>query len=450
MAVEAATNIETGEMNAAGPGARNCGRCDGEMKTPLKPITKSSTPTNSRFRLLFLAECVRTAGSELSLVAVSIAVIQTGGSAVDVGIVLMARSIPPIAVLLFAGSLIDRFPRGRLMLYASILSMIAQLALSVVFLSGAVNLLVIAIFQAILGAFTALFRPTTVGLIPQIVSPGQLQSANSSIALANNVASIVGPASAGMLLLVLPAATLILFDAITFALAAILVVPLWGVRAKRSTEREKYWAEFAAGWAHLRATRWLWVTILQAMLFQTGFAMFFVLGPILSSEEANGSSLWAIVVTSFGIGAVLGSIIANWYRPRVPVISMQVVLAFCLPLFALLALPLSFLSAIPTALLAGASLSLAGTLGGTFLQRATPDHLLGRVASITSLSSASLRPMGYLSAGLIAASLGASETFAVIGGLLLVSILVTFAMLRPDRDLLVDHSRVERSWVDAE
>lgn len=406
--------------------------------------TRAKLLANRKFRWLLLAECVSTAGTELSLVAVSIAILQNGGSASDLGLVLMARTIPPLAILLFGGVLTDRVPRGRLMLAATLVALAVQLGLGLSFLTGSPGLLVIVMSQAVLGAATALFRPAVVGLLPQLLPERQLQSGNSLLAIAGNTASIVGPASAGLLLLFMSPAYLILFDAATFALAAVFIAFLWNVRLD-STISERYWRQFGAGWIHVVGTRWLRITVLQQLVFQACFAVFFVLGPALAQRESNGGSVWALMATGFGVGAILGSFIALRFRPRVPLLAMQFILVASVPLFALMATSLPLLLIVPLTLLAGASISLADTLWGTYLQQVTPGHMLGRVSSITNLSSASLRPFGYLLAGQIAVLLGTEAAFAIAGALLAASIASTFYVVAPLRATLISPTTAQEA-----
>jgi predicted MFS family arabinose efflux permease len=382
------------------------------------------------------AECISAIGTELSLVATSIAILTTGGTGTDLGIVLMARVLPPIVVLVFGSVLVDRVSRGRILVLLNVLAMTVQILLAVEMLSGGLDVSKVALLQAALGASTALMRPAAIGTLPQIVVPGDEQRATSVLAMSGNVASIVGPASAGLLLLCVEASTLILFDAVTFALAAAFVGVLWRLppAAERGRQFERgYWRQLRTGWLYVMRTRWLCVTVAQQLVVQACFAMFFVIGPVMAEASSRDGSLWAGMVTAFGVGAAGGSVIAYRYRPRVPLLAMQLILILSVPLFAALASPLPFAAAIPGAFLAGAALSLAETIWCTFLQTTTPNAMLGRVVATTDLASAALRPFGYLFAGAFTAEVSATPAFGFVGALLLGSIVVTALVLFPIR-----------------
>ena len=109
-------------------------------------------------------------GSEFSLIAVSFAVITQGGTASDLGLVLMARTLPPLFFLLAGGVWADRLPRARLMISADTASFITQTILGFVLLIGYLNIPLLMILQAVLGSCGAFFRPAAAGLIPEVIS----------------------------------------------------------------------------------------------------------------------------------------------------------------------------------------------------------------------------------------------------------------------------------------
>ncbi len=76
---------------------------------------------NRRFTLLWTAELVSTTGSALTSLASSILIYRLTGSALSVGIMLMASSIPTLLVGLIAGVFVDRFDRKKIMIVADLL-----------------------------------------------------------------------------------------------------------------------------------------------------------------------------------------------------------------------------------------------------------------------------------------------------------------------------------------
>ncbi|WFR83674.1 MFS transporter [Arthrobacter sp. Y-9] len=378
------------------------------------------------------SEALSKLGSEFSLIAVAFAVLAVSGSPSDLGLALMARTFPPVLLLLIGGVWADRFSRAKLMISADLVALVAQASLGLVLLTGHYNIWLVVLFQAMLGSATAMFRPAIAGLIPQTVPKSDLQSANSLISIVGSTAGLVGPVLAGGLMLLVNPGVLILVDAATFLISAAILSKLWSVTNVRRTDAPRNFVrEAGEGISYVLRSRWLSSTIVQSLLFQAGFAVFFTLGPALTLASGGGAQSWGIMVTAFGGGSLLGGLIALHFRPRTPMIAMQFVLILTIPALFAMAFGAPLVLQAIGALLAGAAFALSDTIWDTYLQATTPEDRLGRVASVAGLSGASLRPFGYLLAGFIAVLLGTAVTFVVTATILFASIVVVLLLLLP-------------------
>lgn len=399
------------------------------------------------FRPVLAAEALSKLGSEFSLIAVAFAVLTVTGSAGELGLVLMARTLPPLALLVVGGVWADRLGNARLMIAADLTAFAAQLGLGIVLVTGHYNLPLVMALQAILGSASAMFRPAIAGLIPQTVPDDDLQSANSLVSIVGNSASLLGPVLAGALLTLTEPGLLVLIDAATFACSALLLSRLWslGMPEGGGPSRRRFLSEASEGFAYVARTSWLAATVPQALLFQMGFAVFFTLGPVVALEGGGGASAWGVTVAAFGGGSLLGGLIALRYRPRTPVLAMQLVLVLTLPILLVMAVGGPLVIQLATAALAGAAFALSQTLWETFIQLTTPRDRLGRVVSVATLGAASLRPFGYLLAGWFAVVAGTPGTFAGTALILMSSIVVVTAVLLPARERLSSSATSERS-----
>src|SRR5690348_7297056 len=148
------------------------------------------------FRSVFFAGLVSTFGDFFVPIAISFAVLDLTGSASDLGLVLFARILGQVLLFLAGGVWADRFPRQHV--------------------------------------------PAASGLTPQLVPPEQLQAANGLMYLTLSIGGITGPAVGGILVATSGAGWAILGDAVTFAIAAVLLVripPLGFVERPR----ESFW-----------------------------------------------------------------------------------------------------------------------------------------------------------------------------------------------------------------
>ena len=130
------------------------------------------------------------------------------------------------------------------------------------------------------------------------------------------------------------------------------------------------------------------------------------LGPIVADRELDGASSWAVIVTMFGIGSIVGAALGLRARPRRPMVLCAVAFlgAACQPLI---------IAAAGSTLLIGAFEALAGicvafgfTLWETTLGREVPPAALSRVTSFDWFTSVGLMPLGYALVGPVADAVG--------------------------------------------
>jgi MFS family permease len=130
------------------------------------------------FRLLFGAQAVSIIGDRMVGIALAFAVLELGGSATEVGVVLAARIAPMVATLLIGGVVADRLSRRALMVAADIARLVTQGAIAALLLAGTAEIWMLAVLSGLTGAATGFFNPASTGLMPAIVPSERLQEAN--------------------------------------------------------------------------------------------------------------------------------------------------------------------------------------------------------------------------------------------------------------------------------
>ncbi|HEX2708209.1 MAG TPA: hypothetical protein VHM66_09420, partial [Solirubrobacterales bacterium] len=122
----------------------------------------------------------------------------------------------------------------------------------------------------------------------------------------------------------------------------------------------------------------------------------------MARESLGGSSSWALIAAAFGVGALLGGVLALSFRPRRPLlVGEAAVVLFALPA-ALLAIPAATLVLALGALIAGAAISLAEILYETVAAQYIPQQALSRVSAYDWLGSLALEPLGLALVGPLA------------------------------------------------
>ena len=381
------------------------------------------------FRLLFLGQAVSSLGDRLVPVALAFAVLDLTGSVTDLGIVLAAQTVPLVVFVLLGGVWADRLPRQRVMLGSDAVRALAQGASALLLLEGRAHVWQLAVLQAVYGAAEAFFGPASTAVVPQTVEGSDLQQANALMSLSGNVAAVLGPAFAGVIVATIGAGWGLAIDGATFVASAVFLA-MMRVEPVLLAARASTLAELRAGWHAFRSRTWLWVTVVYFTLF-IGFvyAPLLVLGPQVARTSLGGAGAWAAIATALGLGSLVGGLIGFRWRPRYPL--RVAFLAFLIAgpaLFGLLAAHAPLPLIVAAALVDGASGPLFNTLWYTALQREVPANELSRVSSWDYLGSVGMLPVGQVISGPVAGAIGLSSTLYLAGALFVVLLMAVLAV----------------------
>ena len=147
------------------------------------------------FRLLFAGQTVSVLGDRMVSVALAFAVLHIGGSASEVGLVLAAQVLPSAVTALVGGVLADRISRRTVMVGADLARVASQGTMAALLIAGSAEVWMLAALAAVGGAASGFFGPASLGLLPEVVPPEQLQPANALRASGASAGEILGPLS---------------------------------------------------------------------------------------------------------------------------------------------------------------------------------------------------------------------------------------------------------------
>lgn len=363
------------------------------------------------YRRLFLGRTTSLIGDGVTPVALAFAVLDLTGSPTDLGIILAAHSLVLIALVLAGGVVADRISPRLAMLGADATRTVSMGLIAALLLTGVAQVWELALLYAVDGAATALFNPASQAIVPQIVPGRRLQEANALLSFSRWAGKVAGPALAGVLLALGSPGTALGVDAVTFAVSA---ACLWGVRApgvRDEAEGESFLADLRYGWREFTSRSWMVAIVLSAAISNAiFFPIFQVLGPTVARESLSGSSSWALIMALWGVGGVLGGLVALSIRPRRPLlVSEGFIIVFALPVV-LLAVPATTAVIAAGALIGGSTVSLAEILYDTTAAQRIPPQAFARVSAYDWFGSLALEPIGLALVGLVAAGIGVSTT----------------------------------------
>jgi predicted MFS family arabinose efflux permease len=360
-------------------------------------------------------------------VALAFAVLEVGGSASAVGLVLACATVPLVGTVLIGGVVADRTSRRAVMIAADVVRVASQGVTAALLIGGAAEVWTLAVFAGLTGAATGFFNPASTGLIPEVVPAEELQPANALRASAVSAGEILGPLVAGVLVATAGAGWAIAADAATFAVSA---ACLWALRVDARVPRPtaSFLSQLRDGWIAFRSRRWVWTFVAYFAISNMLWAAWSGLGPIVADRELGGAAVWGTVLAALGVGALVGSLAATRARPGRPLVLVALSEA-------LFALPLAFLAAsVPVPLLALATfLSGAGMMLGTSvweapLQRHVPAESLSRVSSYDWFGSLAFYPLGLAIWGPVAGAIGIATALWLAFALFAAMILAQLAL----------------------
>ena len=223
----------------------------------LKPLAEPS------FRTLFLARSVSSAGDSFLPVALAFAVLDLTGSAVDLGIVLAAATIPSLLLLPLGGVWADRLPRGRVMLVADLARGVTQATVAILLISGHAEVWHLVVLQVVDGSAEAFFNPASGAIVPETISGRLLREANALLGFSTGLSYAVGPGVAGILVAATSPGWAIAFDSMTFLVSAALLLRLRLPSRVASEASTSFWRDFVAGWDEFRSRTWVWLMVVH-------------------------------------------------------------------------------------------------------------------------------------------------------------------------------------------
>jgi MFS family permease len=368
-----------------------------------KPASTSAFAVfrNRSFSLLWTGQLVSTMGSALTSLAASIYIYRLTGSALSVGLMLMATAAPSLLVGLFAGVFVDRYDRKKIMITADILRAILILLVPVLAPFNVIWLYVIVILTSAIGQF---FDPAHESILPEVASDEDLSAANSLIAISQFGSTAVGFAAAGLIASAANLNWAFYFDAITFIFSAICVylIRVRPIQAEEETSAAVVIKNLRAG------IRQLFSTPVLRSLFSVQVVVLIAFG--LSNTLLLPFALKALKATEFeyglqegltSIGFVIASLLMAKMFDRLHVGAW---LAISFIGMGLIGVVYSFLRSVPLAI---ALIAFSGFFNApssigrrVIVQRNTPPEMRGRVSSAFFVARDVLFLIGMSAAGL--------------------------------------------------
>jgi len=386
--------------------------------------------TQRNFRYYWYGQCISMIGTWIQATAQQWLVYTLTKSALLLGLLGVAQFGPVMCLSLFAGVFIDRYPKKRLIMLTQISLMLQAFILALLVWSGHVTYWSVLILATVLGLVNTLDQPTRQSFIPELVERKDLRSAIGLNSAIFNVARMIGPALAAVLMTKYGAGPLFFLNGISFIPV---IIGLYSIKTKpheHKSVQTKVLAEIYEGLTYIRQSPRLLSAVLSTLAVGTFVMNFNIIIPLYAAEVLNqGVNGYGLLLSATGAGSFIGALlVASWAKGN-PKLSLLFGSALMVSLLLMVVEPIHSLSlAVVTFTIIGFFNILFMTTANSTLQINSSEQFRGRVMSVYSFAFLGSTPIGNLFAGSIMEKLGAGMGILICGavsGLLIVLIVIT-------------------------
>lgn len=382
---------------------------------------------NRDYMLLWSGQALSDIGGAVSELAFPLLVLAVTHSPAQAGFVAALRALPATIFSLFAGVLVDRWDRKRVMLVCDTGRALSLASIPIAFALGHLTIWQLYITAFLEGTLLIVFMLAKTAAVSQVVTRRQLSSAMAQEEFVEGTTALFGPSLAGVLY-TLGAMFPFITDAISYLISIVTMVlirtPFQRERTASASGR-KVWAEIAEG------VLWVWhQPFILSMTLLMGAGAFVFSGNtliiiILAQRQHASAAIIGLIFAVGGVGSILGSMLAPRLEHRLTV-GQSILLTrwyFVLswPLYALAPFPL-VLGAVEFGL--GFVDPIEDVPYFSHRLKLIPDELKGRVLSACRLLPGTTRPLGLALTGILIQRIGIFPTIWLAWGWLLVTTVI--------------------------
>lgn len=401
----------------------------------LSPLLKRN------FRLLWIGESISLLGDQFHFIALSWLTLQITGSGLALGTVLMVGAIPRAVFMLFGGALSDRLSPRRIMIISNTSRAIVVAIIAFMVFFKVVELWHLYLLSITFGIADSFFHPAFNALIPRVVDKDKLEAGNAILRGTHELSFLIGSAPAGLLISAVGIDLAFGIDSVSFVLAAIILSMMTSTKGKTVLSADEFhisnkpvrlkniMSDIREGLKYAFNKPAFRALILAIAVIDFCFA-----GPIdvglawLSNNRfVGGATAFGIILSSFGGGAVIGTIIAGTVKFK----RRGLLLAF---IGALSGVGLGIYGIVPDVLTAvilsvpmGVGIGIFNIVLITWFQKKAPSRMIGRIMSLVMFASVGVMPFSFAISGMLV-DIHAPIMFVIAGGLTLLACLYLFTV----------------------
>ena len=398
--------------------------------------TRLRSPLRDRnFALVFSSSLVSDTGDWLLMIALPLYVFAATGSALGASTVFIAELLPVLVFGPVLGVLVDRFDHRRTMIA---LNLAQGLALLPLLLTSPDRLWIVYLVASVQAGLAAGLQPARQALLPRLVLSPLLGSANSLVAVSDNLARLVGSPLGGIVFATLGLGGVVVMDVASYLVSAalLLLARVDAPAAVKLAPEVGLLKDLVGGISTIRRTPPLGVVLIiecLAALAQGVFLVLFVVFVvrILGANDTEVGLLRGVQA----VGGILGGLVVGLLIRR---LSTRTLIGWGFLVFGSIALvtwnfaPVSTVVVVYVALFVAMGIPAIATTAGTItlVQGITPAGSIGRVVATKSTLALAAQGVGLVTAGILADRIGVLPILDTQGALYLACGILALLFLR--------------------
>ena len=394
-------------------------------------ITNFPALTHKNFRIYWFGQCVSLIGTWAQSIGQTWLVLSLTGSPLLLGILGAIQFLPITVFSLFAGVIIDRYPKKQIILITQFTSMILAFTLSILVFTHTVSYEYILILALILGFSNTLDMPTRQAFTIELAGKKDLMNAIALNSATFNLARILGPAIGALLLASVGAGWCFLLNGFSFlaVIVSLLKVKVTPYVRKKVSENNML-KEIKDGLKYIAKEPALLQTILMVLVIGIFVFNFNILIPVFTKNILHQEEkIYGLLMSALGAGSLFGALMVSVKSKSGP--NLKILLRSAI----MIALTLILISFTRTYWHTAILLVITGifniwfsTTANSALQITSKDEYRGRVMSVYSLVFAGASPIGNMFAGLTTDMFGANTAF-LLSGVLTIALIILLKLL---------------------
>ncbi|GLC28853.1 MFS transporter [Clostridium omnivorum] len=389
--------------------------------------------THKNFRYYWMGQCVSLIGTWMQNIGQSWLVLSLTGSPFLLGLVGTIQFLPITVFSLFAGVIIDKFPKKKILLFTQIVSMLLAFALSALVFTKTIKYQYIIILAFILGCNNTIDTPTRQSFTIEVAGKEDLMNAIALNSATFNLARIIGPAVGALLMAYLGAGWCFLFNGLSFIAVIYGLLQIKAVPYVRMKQKETgVLKEIIDGLKYIKGNKNLMQSILLTTIMGIFAFNYSVLIPVFTKNVLMmQEKTYGFLMSSLGVGSLIGALGVSLKSKRGPKMTAMIrsivivsILLICTGLTRYY-----YITALSLAVTGVFNIMFSTTANST-LQINSKDEYRGRVMSVYSLVFAGSTPIGNMFSGYTADKFGVSAAFILSGGIALTLLVIVVIIFR--------------------